>query len=114
MASERNEKTNLFGWYFKKSLVWVLGAISSLCSYIVFQQKDRIDSLEKTRLADKQYYQKIIEQRDNLIITERRQKDSLQGLLLIRTDRSFEELKNLMNIRTKTSTITIKPKNSKK
>jgi len=96
-----------------KILMWCLGALSSISSYVAYIQNKRVEDVEKSKQTNEVYYKAALLDKDRIIVIERRQKDSLQGLLLTRTDKSFEELKNLMEIKSKSSTITIKPKRNR-
>ena len=91
-----------------KVLIWALGALSTLCSYIAVIQRNRIEDMKETMTQNNIKYNS--ERIDKLKI--QREKDSLQALILSRTDNSvtFSQLKQLMEIKSNKSTITITPK----
>lgn len=93
-----------------KVLLWALTALSSIASYVSFMFKSQLDDIKSSRQNERSYYQTQIENRDKMIVIERKEKDSLQGLLLSRTDASFDEIRKLLDIKDKKSTIIIKPK----
>lgn len=91
-----------------KVLIWTLGAISSIASYVAIQQNGRIADLKQVIVQNDIKYNS--ERIDKLKV--QREKDSLQALILERTDKSvtFEQLRKLIDIRNNKSTITIRPK----
>ena len=95
----------------KNPQVYLLVVAVSIAWFFVYKftdsSKELIDSQNKTieiyKEREKQHT--IIEYRKDRVI------DSLQGLILQRTDNSYEELKKMLNIdNSKKSTIIIKPK----
>lgn len=83
--------------------------------YKEFIQKDSLKN--ENDYLKKEIVQLKIDSRAQLtdlyqqISKSNKEKDSLQGLLLSRTDNSYEELKKMLNIdNSKKSTIIIKPK----
>ncbi|MCZ4244988.1 hypothetical protein [Pedobacter punctiformis] len=93
----------------QKTLTWLFAAVSSLASYIAIQSRASLTESRELREQDKAYYQKQIEVRDLMITKERHEKDSLQGVIVSRSDNSYQELKSLFKIdSTKKSTIIIK------
>ena len=93
--------------------MYILGGISTVISYVAILQREQVKSLERSKESDKQYYQALVDNSSKQILKLTKEKDSLQGVILTRTDESFKELKNLMEIRSKSSTITIKPKRNR-
>lgn len=93
--------------------MYILGGISTVISYVAILQREQVKSLEKSKESDKQYYQALVDNSSKQILKLTKEKDSLQGVILTRTDESFKELKNLMEIKSKSSTITIKPKRNR-
>lgn len=93
-----------------KIILWLLASISSIASYVAVVQNNRVVDLKEAKAKSEEYYQKQIDQKDILLTREREKKDSLQGIIVLRSDKSFEELKNILDIKNNNSTITIKPK----
>lgn len=93
--------------------MYVLGGITTVISYVAILQREQVKSLEKINHDNKVYYQGVADNKDKQIAKIEREKDSLQGVILTRTDESFRELKSLMEIKSKNSTITIKPKRTR-
>ena len=108
MTKEISDKSLL-----QKVIMYILGGISTVISYVAILQREQVKSLEKSKESDKQYYQALVDNSNKQILKITREKDSLQGVILTRTDESFKELKNLMEIKSKSSTITIKPKRNR-
>jgi len=108
MTKELSDKSLL-----QKVIMYVLGGISTIISYVAILQREQVKSLEKANQENKVYYQELVEGKERQLTKVTREKDSLQGVILTRTDKSFEELKNLMEIKSKSSTITIKPKRNR-
>lgn len=108
MTKELSDKSLL-----QKVIMYVLGGISTIISYVAILQREQVKSLEKANQENKVYYQELVEGKERQLTKVIREKDSLQGVILTRTDKSFEELKNLMEIKSKSSTITIKPKRNR-
>jgi len=117
---EKNVKLlSKFPWQY--ALIALLLAICSLFGIIIKSniddkklQAERIDYLRnqiKTIEGDKASWLK--EQSNKSDAEIRRQQvliDSLQRLILNRTDRSYQELKDILDIKSKDATISIKPK----
>jgi hypothetical protein len=108
-----------FPW--QSALIILLGGITILFGIIIkinaedkASQNQRIEQLSnqiKHTETDKTEWLKLETAKSDTEI--KRQQiliDSLQKLLLTRTDKNYEELKNILDIRDKNSTITIKPK----
>ena len=108
MTKEISDKSLL-----QKVIMYILGGISTVISYVAILQREQVKSLEKSKESDRQYYQALVDNSNKQILKINREKDSLQGVILTRTDESFKELKNLMEIKSKSSTITIKPKRNR-
>lgn len=118
-------KTNLnnlknFPWQW--ALIVLLGGLSTLFLIIIKNNNDdkkyqieRIEYLRnyiKEKEGDKAIWLKEASMKSDAEI--RRQQiliDSLQKLLLTRTDKSYQELKDILDIKGKDAVITIKPKN---
>ncbi|MCX2474101.1 hypothetical protein OQZ33_07145 [Pedobacter sp. MC2016-05] len=108
-----------FPWQY--ALIVMLSGISLLFGIIIKSnaddkkyQKERIEYLRsyiKKSENDKAVWLREQTSKDDAEI-ERQQIliDSLQKLLLTRTDKNFEELKNILDIKSKNATITIKPR----
>lgn len=92
-----------------KFLIWTLGALGTLASYIAIQTNNRLQESKEIRDADRIYYQRQIDIRDDVIARQRKEKDSLQGLIISRADNQYHELKTMLDISGK-NIITIKPK----
>lgn len=103
MASSNTDKT-----FLHKVVMYILGGISSILGYIAVEQRNRVLDLKEVVTQHETKYK--LEREDKLKV--QREKDSLQGLILSRTDKSvsFEQLEKLINIRNNKSTITITPK----
>ena len=93
--------------------MYILGGISTVISYVAILQREQVKSLERSKESDKHYYQELVDNSSKQILKLTKEKDSLQGVILTRTDESFKELKNIMEIKSKSSTITIKPKRNR-
>lgn len=93
--------------------MYILGGLTSILGYIAVLQREQVKTLEKVNHDNKVYYQGVADKKDKQIAKIEREKDSLQGVILTRTDESFKELKNIMEIKSKSSTITIKPKRNR-
>lgn len=93
-----------------KLLIWSLGALSSVATVLAGVWKAQITDLKTGRDTERKYYQDQIDRRDKVIVIERNKKDSLQGVILNRSDQSYDELKALLNIDSRKNTIIIKPK----
>jgi hypothetical protein len=91
---------------YKKVALWMMGCISSIASYVAVINKSRLEDVKK----DIDYLKTQINIRDNMIVKERKEKDSLQAVIVNRTDASYKEIKDLLDIKNKNSTITITPK----
>lgn len=96
-----------------KVLLFILTGVSTILGYISTLQREQVKSLEKSKESDRQYYRTLVDNSNKQILKITREKDSLQGVILTRTDESFKELKNIMEIKSKSSTITIKPKRNR-
>lgn len=109
-----------FPWQY--ALIALLLAIVSLFGIIIKNNSDdkqyQIERIEYLR----NYIKKIEGDKATWISTEsqkdafeiKRQQiliDSLQKLILTRTDKNYEELKDILDIKGRKATITIKPKN---
>ena len=81
-------------------------------NHYVFKNLGVYKDLEKIRVSESTYYQKTLVEKDNMILLKVRQKDSLLGVIVARTDRSvtFEQLKKILDIKGGESTIIIRPK----
>lgn len=123
MAIKLNaDNANLFKKFpWQAALIILLGGISLLFGIIIKSNSDdkkyqieRIEYLRnyiKNSETDKATWLKEETLKSDSEIKRQQQLiDSLQKLLLIRTDKNYEELKNILDIRDKNSTITIKPK----
>lgn len=108
MTKEISDKSLL-----QKVIMYVLGGITTVISYVAILQREQVKTLEKINHDNKVYYQGVADNKDRQIAKIEREKDSLQGVILTRTDESFRELKSLMEIKSKNSTITIKPKRTR-
>ena len=108
MTKEISDKSLL-----QKVIMYILTGLSAILGYIATLQREHVKSLEKSKESDRQYYQALVDNSSKQILKITREKDSLQGVILTRTDESFKELKNLMEIKSKSSTITIKPKRNR-
>ena len=108
MTKEISDKSLL-----QKIIMYILGGISTVISYVAILQREQVKSLERSKESDRHYYQALVDNSSKQILKLTKEKDSLQGVILTRTDESFKELKNLMEIRSKSSTITIKPKRNR-
>ncbi|RZK65444.1 MAG: hypothetical protein EOO95_08435 [Pedobacter sp.] len=92
-----------------KMLTWALAAVSSLASFFAIQNNNRLQESREIRESDKTYYQKQIEIRDITIEKKDRFIDSLNGLMLHRTDRELDQIRKWISIdTTKKSTVIIK------
>ncbi|RNL50759.1 hypothetical protein [Pedobacter jejuensis] len=69
-----------------------------------------IDRLEKELTRTKTEKNAQINYLQHQVLIDRKKIDSLQGLMLSRTDNSYEELKSMLDLTNKKSTIIIKPK----
>lgn len=111
-----------FPW--KMTLIILLSGISLLFGIIIKNNSDdkkyqieRIEYLtnyiknsegDKSTLLKEQTFRSDVEiKRQQILI------DSLQKLLLTRTDKNYQELKDILDIRGKAAVITITPKNKK-
>jgi len=108
MTKEISDKSLL-----QKVVMYVLGGVTTIISYVAILQREQVKTLEKINYDNKIYYQGVADNKDKQIAKIEREKDSLQGVILTRTDESFRELKSLMEIKSKNSTITIKPKRTR-
>lgn len=91
---------------YKKLALWLMGCISSIASYVAVINKSRLEDVKR----DIDYLKNQISVRDAMIVKERKEKDSLQAVIVNRTDASYKEIKDLLDIKNKSSTITITPK----
>ena len=101
MVTANTDKT-----FLHKVVMYILAGISSILGYIAVEQRNRVEDMKEVMVQSENKYK--LEREDKLKV--QREKDSLQGLMLERTDRSFEDLKKLMDIKNSKSTITIRPK----
>jgi len=94
-----------------KVALWFLTALTSLAGYVAFQQKQQIKTLEETiSRNDRNYKEELVYYKDDAK-NSRREKDSIQALILSRTDNGYLELKKLLRVNdSNNSTITITPK----
>lgn len=86
--------------------IWCLTAVTSIAGFFAIQNNNRLDEMKDLREQDKIR----VESRDRTIAQKDRKIDSLNSVLLIRTDNSYEELKKFLKLEDKNSTITITPK----
>jgi len=111
-----------FPW--QMTLIILLSGISSLFGIIIKNNSDdkkyQIERIEYlTNYIKNSEGDKAILLKDQTLKSDveiKRQQiliDSLQKLLLTRTDKNYQELKDILDIRGKDAIITIKPKNKK-
>lgn len=95
---------------FIKMILWFMTAVTSLAGYVAYQSKDRIKEQNETigRMERTISDQNASYKADIGKLT--RKVDSLNSVILIRTDNSYEEFKKLIKVDEKQSTITITPK----
>lgn len=93
-----------------KFLTWSLGVIASLGTYISVISKREITTLKEAKDKGDSYYQAQIDKRDRIIVVKDSVISSLQNTIINRTDQNYNELKELLDINNKKSTIIIKPK----
>lgn len=119
-VSEFNAKL-LAKFPWQTALIILLSAISILFGLIIKSnlddkryQNERIEYLrnyiKKIEVDKSAWIQQETEKSDAEIKRQQVLIDSLQKLILTRTDKSYEELKDLLDIKGRKSTIVIKPK----
>lgn len=107
MANNNTETTKSSATH--KMLTWSLAAISSLASFFAIQNNNRLQESREMREQATTYYQKQIDLRDKTIEKKDRVIDSLNGLMLHRTDRELDQIRQWISIdTTKKSTVIIK------
>lgn len=105
MTKELSDKALL-----QKVIVYVLGGISAVMSYIAVSQKHQVNQLETVNESNKAYYRSIVAVKDAALFAETKKSDSLYNVILVRADKSFDQLREILDIKNRSSTITIRPK----
>lgn len=109
MAATSEKETTEKSSTTHKTLTWLFAAVSSLASFFAIQNNNRLQESREIRESDKSYYQQQIEKRDHIIEKKDRVIDSLNGLMLNRSDRELNQIRQWISIDTsKKSTVIIK------
>jgi len=108
MTQQTTEKPLL-----QRIIMWVLGAISSLATYVAIVQNQRASDWKELNAQKDDVISVMTKDARTEKVRSEKEKDSLHGIIINRTDNNFKELKELMNIKSNPTTITIKPKPTK-
>lgn len=101
-----NENNGFVKWVIRG--VWA--GLLMLSSYVAVLQNLRVQDIEKVRKEEKDISNQREKDLLKALAKANAKSDSLQGLRIIDNSKSFEELKEILDIKSNRSTITIKPK----